>query len=383
MKRYNKNKYPFIYVKDSGDLYFLKTINGVRYKRSLGSKKIREAHERAEKIENELRKQFNSSDFNRSERIKKGINNPSIKDLWEEFKQDKFPRVEQSTRNAYNYQWKNNISHFWENKFLKDLNQQSVKKWEVWFLKHRSNINYVSARKILMAFYNYLFKNKYIFEKIEFEALDKTTLKSESRSRVKLTFSRSELKKICSYGREPFSIIFKIAVFTGARRSEITKLKCSQIKSVNGILHINFYSFKNKKYRLVMVDDSISDKIVNQLQAAKKLKKTYLFFPTSNVDTHVSATNVDRHFGLLLSSLGLNRGKKVFHDIRRTFASMTAEQNWPPLVACAILDMSLNIYQKVYCKISEESKIEAIKSLSIDDFKSTSIKILEMDVEDG
>ena len=164
--------------------------------------------------------------------------------------------------------------------------------------------------------------------------------------------------------------------------SEITKLKTNQIKSVNGITHIDFYSFKNKQNRLVLVNKKIRPLIKEQLQKAKNQKSEYLFCSNRRNGKHVGLTSVDRHFGIVLEKMGYPRGVKVFHDIRRSFASMTADNGWPPLVACAILDMSLEIYQKVYCKVSEDAKSKKLNDFDLGLFNNRSIEIVDEDESD-
>ncbi|MAF91175.1 MAG: hypothetical protein CL674_14600 [Bdellovibrionaceae bacterium] len=384
MKRYSEKKYPNIYVKENGTLYLLKSINNVRVKRSLGTTKIREALEKAEEIENEIRKEFNRSDFHRAERKKKGIHNPSIKELWEEFKNYKYPRVGPGSHRIYENAWNNHLSHFWDGLHLKDFTPLTVGKWENWYIKNRKKTTYFNQRKALVTFSRYLLKNGYITgEGLEFEDLDKTALNSAKRHRKKLTYTRREIEKIYETESAFYGLIYRIAITTGARKSEIYKLKLNQIKKIDGVMHINFWSFKNKKFRLVMIQPDIEKEIVSRVKLAKEKKTEYLFFRKTKPSDHIAPQLIDKHFlNIKRNVLKLPDGKKVFHDLRRTFASMTAEQGWPPLVACDILDMSLEIYQKVYCKISEEVKTEKLKKLALDQFKKESVEIQDLEVDD-
>lgn len=48
------------------------------------------------------------------------------------------------------------------------------------------------------------------------------------------------------------------------------------------------------------------------------------------------------------------RGRARIHDIRHTFATQTARDNWPTAVACTVLDMSAKEYMKTYVHINDK-----------------------------
>ena len=89
-------------------------------------------------------------------------------------------------------------------------------------------------------------------------------------------------------------------------------------------------------------------------QIQKQFTDSVWVFPMPSDPTrHISSQVFDKVWFKCRSLAGVT-GR--YHDLRHTFATKTAEDGWPPVVACEVLDQSLAIYQKTYCKPSQESK---------------------------
>jgi len=360
-------------MESSGIYYLVKTIDGIRYKKSTRTTKLEEARNESERLEKQIRKLQAGGDYYKKVREATGVTDPSIKSLWDDFLEFKKDRVSADTIKIYRNAGRH-IFGFWDKKRLTHFTQSEVEKWESWFIKNKNEMRYFNTRKSIVAFKNWLKKKNLIREHIEFDNLDRTILNRMNKREVhSKTYSQAEVSKLMSSECDICGLPVAIALTTGARKKEIITLKKDAIhENEEGILVIKFWSFKNKKFRNVPLPKKIKKRVMAQI--GKNQKSEYLFPSIRDRAKPISQQVIASYFAILKEEIGLTE-RKTFHDLRRTFATMTAENGWPPVVACRILDMSLKIYDSVYTKPSPYSLKKFIDSVDIDKYSVESSEI--------
>lgn len=79
----------------------------------------------------------------------------------------------------------------------------------------------------------------------------------------------------------------------------------------------------------------------------------YIFPQLSDTSKHIMGQYFDKDWIRTKREAKL-RGRARIHDIRHTFATQTARDNWPTAVACTVLDMSAKEYMKTYVHINDK-----------------------------
>lgn len=374
------SKYKHLYQRINGTWYFVRRVNGKLVRKSTKTNKISEAVKVAQEIENSVRKQQDSvSHFKKIKKFE-GVTDPKLSDLWNEFKSYKFERVGRSTQMKYNTSWNNHLVYFWGDKNLSDVDLSNIESWGNWFIRNRAGITYFNIRKHLTTFFKWMFKNGFIGRVFELENLDKSVLnRINKRATHAETYTKSEVNDFLKSECYICSLPIKIALTMGARKSEILTLKKDAIyTNQDGIFVIKFWSYKNKKYREVPVPKLIKTEL--KLRLKNESPSNYLFPGIRDKSKPMSSQVLDRYFAEMKIQINIKK-RKTFHDLRRTFATMTAENGWPPVTACRILDMSLEVYDSVYCKPSISSMSHLMAGVEINKYKAASAKIEVIDGE--
>jgi hypothetical protein len=148
----------------------------------------------------------------------------------------------------------------------------------------------------------------------------------------------------------------------GARENEICAIQRDKIDFKRKVLEL--WSFKNHNWRDIPIDDELEEALKYAIGASKHIDSVYLFPRPTDPRRYPS----DQYFEGLWYTARKRAGivprrshDARFHDTRKTFATITAREGWPPKVACEILDMSLSVYEKVYASnVGIEAKAKAI-----------------------
>ena len=308
--------------------------------------------------------------------------NPFLKNLWPEFTEHISAELDASTLLKYGVNWRHGISGFWENKQVGDINEENILGFKTWYLKTKPKRYFVHTKAHLRQFFLWLKAQRYIRQVPSFEPLNRVEEVVIKNSRRKAPDRRladfevddllrvastsiypaglerghlTEPKKLEKSHRAYLGILF--GVRAGMRKMEAISLKWENVDFTTGIA--NVWSTKNKKWREVPLVPEI-------LQALKKQrllvgKSEYIFPKPSDPTKHMSSQIFDKVWIRCKKQAGITIRTR-FHDLRHTFASITADEGWPPVVACQVLDMSLQIYTKTYCKASTEKKMELMQA---------------------
>lgn len=299
-----------------------------------------------------------------SKRSIMGVSNPMLSVLWGEMLAEISNDVIHSTLGNYNKDWKIVLSKFWGEKFVYDLNDKNFIEFKSWYLENHKG-RY--ARKTIVHFKKFckwLQKKGFVRSLPDFSlltAIHETTEKFAKREKVGRVYDEdSEIKPILAAAKKISSkesicamttLGILLGVRCGLRKMEAMKLKWENIDMKKKIIRV--WSQKNHKWRSVPIIDEVMAALTVQ-SVFTALGSTWVFPKFSNSKEHVSSQIFDKYWIRAKKAAKIG-GRARFHDLRHTFATLTAEKGWPPVVACEVLDQSLDVYQKIYCHPSEES----------------------------
>lgn len=293
-----------------------------------------------------------------------GETNPLIENLWEEMVKEIEPDVLKSTLGNYSKDWNVVLKKFWDNKFALDLNEKNFLKFKSWYIE---NFPGRYARKTIVHFKKFCKwaqKKGYVKSLPDFEilsAIHETTEKFARREKVGRVYkektevlpmieSASKISKdeyLCSMA----TLGVLLGVRCGLRKMEAMKLKWENVDPKNKSMRV--WSTKNHKWRTVPLIDEVLKAFTVQ-SVFSGVKSPWVFPMRSDAKRHISSQLFDKLWVRVKKKAEI-KGRARFHDLRHTFATLTAETGWPPVVACEVLDQSLDVYQKIYCHPSDES----------------------------
>lgn len=327
-----------------------------------------------EVVEQELAKRQGRAEPNVRKRLK-GVSNPLLSDTWELLLEEKRTDTKESTLKTYEKNWRVALKPFWGEKYVQDLTPETFSDYKNWYLTHHPKRYFKKTFIHFQWFLKGLVKAKYLLTLPSLEVLEPINDKVQKNSkRVKAgrVLSKGELAKLeaaaISYvnrkdidipaehkemlsNRGQLGLAF--GAFCGMRKMEILSLKWEHINFEEAVAKV--WSDKNDKWR----DVPLVPKLLKLLEAQRRFAgESEFIFPMPRDNTqHLSSQNFDRIWKVIKKMAGFKQRTR-FHDLRHTFATRTAEENWPPVLACSVLDMSLGVYQREYCKPSFEKKSE-------------------------
>lgn len=333
----------------SKKIIFKKTINGRPVKISCKTTSISEAKSYVDQY---LLEMF-SANPKEAIRKKKGILNSSIEDAWNDLISERLARSSKTTGRSYSGSWKYGIGPFWGHLNASDVNPAMVTKYENWYLENHPERSFFNTRKHLIMLFNFLKKSGNIIDAPKLAKLDTVIAKKVRRKVVGRVYTDQEINALIKNAPDE-STILAILIFRymGARKMEVLSSKWEQVDLKKKTFRL--WSFKNKKWREIPIPKTVFG---NLKMFSEKSETPFLFPALKKADSHTSGQVFD---DLWLEAKkaskianGLIKNGARIHDLRHTFATQTANDNWPPMVACAVLDMSLKEYQRTYCHITE------------------------------
>lgn len=361
------DKYPNYFINDvTKIIYYRCDRKGPAYGRfSTGQTQIGKARK---VVEVKLAK-LHSSNVNSSKRKSLGIKNPSIKDLWDEIVSYKTTGKSDRTKRAYRNTWDHSLEFFWANKRINDLNEDFLEHYYKEYLKIHPERLFDRTRIHFQFFINELYEKGLLVKKLKVKDLDETIKRNIQYEKVGRVYTKHEVKKMLieakSRGLKYYIIV--LLGLHGLRKMEALSLKKSNIFLDFRSPYIKAWSNKNANWRDIPIKESLRHAFVQYFNT-KDLSNTEWVFPkASDPAKHIYGQMIDSNWVKIKIAAGISGAteyhKSRFHDLRHTFATQTAKDKWNPLVACKVLDMSLEIYEKVYCHVNFEMKVEAMNSL--------------------
>lgn len=280
----------------------------------------------------------------------------SLEEYWAEMIAQKSPEWKKATIQTYNKSWNVVFSRFWPQQ--KEINASSVLAFKSWYLTNFPTREPSKVKIHLQVFWNYL-RAVEAFEKLPdlspLNDLVRIVQKNSRREKAGRVLSESESKMLieaaCFYQTEWAAAVVLLSLSTGMRKREILDLDRLNFGPKDMLLKV--WSQKNSKWREIPLNRCLGEffgsKILNYLSMS------YGRGP-------FTSEAFQKHWVRIKKSAGIS-GRLRFHDLRHTFATMTAERNWPPVSTCEILDMSLKVYQGTYAKPSMDSKRELFQRI--------------------
>jgi integrase len=347
LKRIPKHSH-FFADQTSGRIYYIKRISGSLIKISSKTTSISEAKKF---VEEELVRRF-SSNPKKDQRKKLGIKNPKISELWKELLEQKSIRSK-STLTTYRISWEHGLAPFWGEKHVNEVTRDCVNLFERWYLQNHPKRNFFNTRKHLVMLFNYLKINGYIFEAPPISRLDSIINQNAKREKVGRVYSQEEIDALIQHSQGRTRLAILMGCQMGMRKMEILTRQWKHVKFKERFLSV--WSSKNRKWRDVPIPKTILD-ILKTLKSGAN-DEDFIFHMQSATNRNISGQQFDKEWVKvkeLASISGWDKsGQARFHDLRHTFATMTARDNWPPMIATKVLDMSLEEYERTYTHVTK------------------------------
>lgn len=361
----------------SGVIYFKKS--GRKF--STGEKKIMAAKR---VVEERLALEAASGNVGQVQRKLKGELNPLISDLKEEFFATKATEVTESTMMTYRQNWDYGMKGFWGDKRVLDITDANLIKFKAWYLESNPTRVFDHTAVHLKAIFDYIRAQKLILSVPDFNLLrgvKEAVVRNSKRVKVGRVYKEEEIAAMLkaanqlSPAKRPYARLgILLGARAGLRKMEALTLEWKHVDLKKRSMTV--WSRKNHKWR----DIPLAWELVEAFKAMPRDNAAGLIFPKkSNPSEPLSSQLFDKMWVAVKAFAGIT-GKARFHDLRHTFATRTAEEGWPPIVACSVLDQSFKVYQGVYCKPSFESKSDLIDRTF--DQKSSTLVLLK-DGEDS
>jgi integrase len=310
----------------------------------------------------------------------RGISSPLVDDIWLELLETQEAGKEESTKKNYHKSWAYGLSFFWSGKSTLDVNDDRVEEFKREYLKTNPDRIFEHTEVHLKMLFRYMLKKGYIKRLPDTDVLKdvndiiKKNRRWEKPGRVYTPKEISALLeasdglavaglvgKTTTKHKQLLAIRARLGILlglVGMRKQEALGLQWDKINFQKRIMTV--WSRKNKKWREVPMTDEIFESLLNQKK--NTLESPWVFPMPTNFDKPISSQVFDKVWVRVKEAAKITdwnvEDKARFHDLRHTFATLTAEMGWPPKVACDVLDMSLSIYDKVYSHPSGAKKSE-------------------------
>lgn len=338
----------------SGKIYFIKAIQGKTVRTACNTDKITHAKRFIE--EEYLPKILNQTTSEK--RKKRGVINPLLGELWEEMLIEK-DNVDEYTAKRRVSCWRIDLEEYWGDKQGKDITASEVRKFEKWYQKEFPGKGFFTAKKYLTMFINWLHQSGYIAKKIDVTDLDPIISKKYKKAPVGYVLTKSELEDLKTCGNELVELAYWFSARMGMRKMEFLSLeiKAIDLKKRN----VGFFG-KGNRFRNVPIPKEFINILKTRIKFVEALGSSYIFPMKTEPSRHTSSQVWDKEWNKVKEEIKLNPKCRP-HDLRHTFATNTARNNWNPIVACAVLGHNLKHYQETYVHLSPKDLLRMVDSL--------------------
>ena len=345
-------------------IYYREDRDGKSIKFSCRTTKITEAIKFAEAKLTELRGEQVET------KGRKNVKNPKLSDLWADLIQLRNVKASKRTQEIYETVWRLSINPFWGSKHTSDINQKNVLKFVDWFEKERG-VSFNNTHKYLNMLFNHAQKKGLLREKPEIPHLDRINAKNKRKEKVGRVYTDREISKLLSasqkletefssqgnevrawsYRRVYLGILF--ASRMGLRKSEFLSIEWARVDFKKGLVTV----WRKNKY---WAELAIPGVLLNELikERAMRPDTGLVFESSSRPGAPISSQKFDVNWTEVKVAAGIRRATDHLmariHDLRHTFATRTAEDNWNATIACSYLDMDIKVYQDVYVHTSAD-----------------------------
>lgn len=171
-------------------------------------------------------------------------------------------------------------------------------------------------------------------------------------------YTREEEIKLLRAASPTHRLQILLGIKMGMRIGEILGLELSRINLSSGFIKLEDEDTKTRYARIIPIHPRV--KTILKL-TLPKIKGTALFPTPGNLNLPMTRR------GNKSAWAGIKRRSGVvgrFHDLRHTCATRMAEANMHPVIAARILGMSLEVYDKVYCKPKPDALMRAMQDFA-------------------
>lgn len=292
--------------------------------------------------------------------------NAFLKDLFNEWIDEKRSKgIQEATLKVNKAQWSVVLLYFFNDNTVLDLDERVYKKFELWYLKTFPKRVYYNCGKTLAEFIRWVKDQGYEIDEYKYKKdIEKTIKSNKKHEKVGRVFTSKEVEAILENADQRTRLGVLFAYLTGMRKKGFLSIELKNLEKDR----VKVWSYKNKKWRWVPLPKRLQKEIESFLKAGLEGDK-YLFrsFDRRGNEKFLDGQVFDRGWLEAKKKAKIKRGTEHLrarvHDLRHTCATNMAESGMPVPVACAILDMSLDIFEKTYCHVTEDSKREWMKSL--------------------
>lgn len=284
---------------------------------------------------------------------KRGILSPSITTVWKELLDERGVTRHAHTMEGYDVSWRISIEPFWGKKTVADLNAPMMRNYEKWYLQEFPTRVFFNTHKHLSMLVRFCHLNGYIEKPVVVTELDLVIEARTQKEKVGRVYTEKEFQACIA---DAFSPMVKVGLlcyrYMGMRKNELLTAQRKHWDLKSGTAKL--WSAKNGKWRTIVIPDVVRPTLQEWVRTLPA--SPYLFPAPKDASKCVSSQVFDDHWlktklSAQISGAEVANAARI-HDWRHTFATQTAVDGWPPIVACYVLDMSLKEYQDTYTHVS-------------------------------
>jgi integrase len=199
-------------------------------------------------------------------------------------------------------------------------------------------------------------KRGHISQAFEITDLDKFIASKTKREKVGRVYNPEELSRMVECGCSEVAVLgILLGSKMGMRIGEFLSIEWNRIDFKKNCIEV--WS-KNKHWRTIPMTKDVAEYLKIRRKSFPDAK---LVFGASRTPSKPMAKQVFYKYWVeMLLAAGI-KGRARVHDLRHTFATKTARDNWPPTVACKLLDMSLQQYMKTYVHITYDDMVSLMQ----------------------
>ncbi len=168
----------------------------------------------------------------------------------------------------------------------------------------------------------------------------------------KMVLNRRQAVLLQRHANRTLRLQIRMGLLMGMRLGEVLKLQWSRVDLKAGLIRLKAEDTKTKKARVVPMHRLVRQGLERLFEVRQG---PFVFASPYDVDKSVSSNKTA--WKALCGQLNIQCG---FHSLRHTCATRMAGSKISPSHACRILGMSLEIYDKVYCKPSDSDLAKAV-----------------------
>lgn len=366
-------------VPDSGQLVFRKHIlgkprtirTGVIGKINARTGAVDGMAKAREFVEREIEKIRSGKSDQEIKRSREGVLDPLVEDIWAELIEIKLVGKEVGTVKNYHKDWNHGISGFWAKKHISEMTTDNVIRYKAWYIKEKSHRLPEKTLDFFKMLVRYAASKKYIEDPpdlAELSDLDEIIKKMKRYKKAGRVYTNEEETAMLACWQQFLETQLggtterhkkllaararcgmAMGLRCGMRVMEILKAKVSDMDFDRNVIRV--WSQKNHEWREVPMVPMVRNAITYQIEANAHLKSDWLFPMPEDPTEHITYGVFSKTWHRVRKFAGITDTgplKARFHDCRKTFATRTAELGWPWKVACEILDMSGDVYEKTY-----------------------------------